>query len=158
MTKKFQYKTTLIKGTSNGIFAEFPFESAKEFGTRRTVRVKATFDGVTFDMSLLPHGNGTHWLHVKKEIRETIGKEEGDTVSISVQEVKNLPTIELPEHLLWLLENEPDLHDEFNALTWAQKKMWKEFTEEPKSDEAKVERINHFFDFLRKKHSGKTGI
>ena len=57
MNKKFEYKTILIHGPQRGVFAEFPFESAKEFGTRKAIPVKATFDGKMYRMNLLPHGD-----------------------------------------------------------------------------------------------------
>lgn len=72
MTEKHEYQTILIKGPGLGVFAEFPFKSARIFGTRKAIRVKETFDGKVFHMSLLPHGNGTHGLHLRKEIRDTI--------------------------------------------------------------------------------------
>jgi hypothetical protein len=110
MAKKFEYETILMKGTQLGGFAEFPFESAKEFGTRKSVLVKATFDGKMYRMSLLPHGNGTHWLHLKKEICNAIGKTEGDTVHIVVEKDENPPEIKIPDYLQWLLED--DRYDE----------------------------------------------
>jgi len=79
MAKKFEYSTVLVKGTQNGVFAEFPFDSFLEFGTRKPVPVRITFDGYFVQMNLLPCGNNRHWIHVRKEIRTAIGKEEGDT-------------------------------------------------------------------------------
>jgi len=155
MNEKFEYETILIKGPGLGVFAEFPFESAKIFGTRKAVRVKATFDGKIFHMNLLPHGNGTHWLHLRKEIRDAIGKDEGDTVSICIEKDENLPTLEIPEYLSWLLENEPEMMEKFNRLTRATKKFWVDFIEEVKSEEAKVQRINRLFEQLHQRNSGK---
>ena len=148
MAKKYEYETILIKGTQLGVFAEFPFESAKEFGTRKAVRVKATFDGKMFRMSLLPHGNGTHWLHLKKEIRDAIGKTEGDSVHIIVEKDENLPEIIVPEYLQWLLENDAGMKKRFEKLPYSAKKFWISYIDEPKSDDGKVSRVNHFFDFL----------
>ncbi len=73
MAENYEYETILINGPNRGDIAELPFESAKIFGTRKAIRVKATFNGKMYRMSLLPHGNGTHWLHLKKEIRDAIG-------------------------------------------------------------------------------------
>ena len=155
MSKKFEYQTYLVKGPQLGVFAEFPFESAKIFGTRKAIRVKATFDGKTYRMNLLPHGNGTHWLHIRKEIREAIGKNEGDSVTICIEKDKNLPAVEIPEHLHWLLENEPEMMKAFLKLPMSAKKYWIEFMEDPKSEEIKVKRINRFFEFLHEQNSGK---
>lgn len=155
MAEKYEYETILIKGPGLGVFAEFPFESARIFDTRKAIRVKATFDVKLFHMSLLPHGNGTHWLHLKKEIRDAIGKNEGDTVSICIEKDEKLPAIEIPEYLNWLLENEPEMMKKFNLLTLATKKFWVEFIEEVKSEEAKVQRINRLFEQLHHRNSGK---
>lgn len=148
MAKKFEYQTILIHGPQMGVFAEFPFESAKEFGTRKAVPVKATFDGKMYRMNLLPHGNGTHWLHLKQEIREAIGKTEGDSVNIIVEKDEKLPEIKVPEYLQWLLENDPKMLKAFGKLSFSTKKFWVEFIDEPKTDEAKVKRVNRFFQFL----------
>lgn len=156
MAEKYEYETILIKGTQLGVFAEFPFESAKIFGTRKAIRVKATFDGKMYRMSLLPHGNGTHWLHIKKEIRTAIGKEEGDMVSICIEKDENLPEIDIPEYLKWLLENEPEMMIAFNKLPYSAKKFWVDFIGEPKSEESKVQRINRFFEILHNRIQGNS--
>ncbi len=151
MAKKYEYETILIKGTVLGLFAEFPFESAKEFGTRKAIRVKATIDGKMFRLSLLPHGNGTHWLQLKKEIYDSIGKTEGDSVHIVVEKDENPPEIIVPEYLQWLLENEPEKMKSFEKLTWSAKKFWIDYVNQPKNEDSKVERINHFLSVLMKK-------
>ena len=148
MAKKYEYKTILINGPQMGVFAEFPFESAKEFGTRKAIHVKATFDGEMYRMSLLPHGNGTHWLNLKKEIRDAIGKTEGDTVHIIIEKDENPPEIKIPSYLEWLLENDPDMMKRFKSLSYSAKKFWINFIDEPKSDEGKVMHVNRFFEFL----------
>ncbi len=148
MTKKYEYQTVLIKGPQLGVFAEFPFESAKEFGTRKAIRVKATFDGQTFQMSLLPHGNGTHWLQLKKAVCDAIGKTEGDTVDIVVEKDENPPEIIIPEYLQWLLENDAELMKRYQKLPYSAKKFYTAYIDEPKTDDGKVSRINHFFDVL----------
>ncbi len=155
MAKKYEYDTVLIKGPQLGVFAEFPFESAKEFGTRKALRVKATFDGKMFRMSLLPHGKGTHWLHLKKEIREAIGKTEGDSVHIIVEKDESPPKIKVPEYLKWLLENDLEMDKRFQKMPHSAKKFWTAFIDEPKSDEGKVTRVNRFFEFLMENYSNK---
>jgi hypothetical protein len=153
MAKKYAYQTILIKGPQLGVFAEFPFESAKEFGTRKAIRVKATFDGKMYRMNLLPHGNGTHWLHLKKEIRDAIGKTEGDSVHIVVEKDEEPPEIKVPEYLQWLLENDPKMMSAFKRLPFSAKKFWVGFIDEPKSEDGKVTRVNRFFEFLMENYS-----
>lgn len=149
MAKKFEYKTILVKGPQNGIFAEFPFDVFKEFGSRKTVRVKASFDSKNYEMSLLPRGNGKHWLHVRKEIRTIIGKEEGDSVMVTIEKNESPKTIKVPDYLQWLLEDEPDMLKAFQKLSLFYKKYWIGTIEEAKNEETKVGRINRLFKFLK---------
>ena len=153
MTKKFEYRTILIKGGQNGIYAEFPFDVFKEFGTRKSVRVKASFEGKYYDMSLLPKGGGKHWLHVRKEIRQLIGKEEGDSVVVTIEKDDSPRIVKIPDYLQWLLDNEPVMKSAFQKLSPFYKKYWIGTIEEVKNEEIKVERINRFFRFLRENNS-----
>ena len=61
-------------------------DSVKCFGTRGLVKVKATIDGHPFRGSFMAMGNGKHMLPVKAEIRQIIGKEAGDTVTVRLDE------------------------------------------------------------------------
>lgn len=155
MTKKYTYKTVLIFGANKGVFAEFPFDSIKEFGSLKPVRVNVNFDGIPFSMSLLPSGNNGHWLHVKKEIRKTIGKEEGDLISVSLQIDNSPKTVEVPEYLLWLLNEDKQMAKYFEKLPFSAKKFWIDYIQEPKKDDAKVVRINRLFKYLTEHYSGK---
>lgn len=148
MAKKFEYKTILIKGRQNGIYAEFPFNVKQEFGTGKAVHIKATFDGRTYQMSLLPRGGGKHWIHVRKEIRNLIGKEEGDSVSVVIEKDDSERSVDIPDYLQWLFDNEPEMKKTFQKLSPFYKKYWIGTIEETKKEETKVERINRLFEFL----------
>ena len=106
-------------------------------------------------MSLLPHGNGTHWLHLKKEICNAIGKTEGDSVHIIVEKDDSPPEIKIPEYLQWLLDNDQEMNLRFQKMPYSAKKFWMTFIDEPKSDDGKVIRVNRFFEFLIENYSIK---
>ena len=57
-------------------------ESAKFFGTRGLVKVEGSIDGCPFRSSFMAMGDGRHRLPVKGEIRRTIAKEVGETVTV----------------------------------------------------------------------------
>ena len=60
--------------------------SAEFFGTRGLVKVAATIDGVAVRTSFMALGDGRHKLPVTADVRRTIGKDAGDTVSVTLTE------------------------------------------------------------------------
>lgn len=69
----------------DGAYIEFPYDVRAEFGHGR-VKVRATFDGVPYDGSLVRMKTPGHILGLRKDIRAAIGKQPGDTVHVTLRE------------------------------------------------------------------------
>jgi hypothetical protein len=63
---------------------------SKRLGSKRTVNITGTLNGVAFQNSFLPMGNGRHYLVVNKTLRETAGVSVGDKVVLAF-EVETAP-------------------------------------------------------------------
>ncbi len=85
-TKIYKFDAELKKVPDiDGAYIEFPYDVREEFGKGR-VKVLATFDGVTYEGSLVKMKTPCHIIGVRKDIRNEINKQAGEIVSVTIQE------------------------------------------------------------------------
>ena len=142
---------TLLYASRGSQWVDFPYNSTEEFGSLRSVRVFAWFDGVKHRTSLAPKGNGTHWIHVGKNICKAIGKVDGDMVHVKIERDVLSRDPKMPDDLKWLLENEPEIKTVFENLSPSSRKYLIESVIHAKTEETRVANINKVFEFLHQK-------
>lgn len=82
----FEFDAPLIQnGDMDAGYVEVPLDVQKTFGKKR-VPVHATFDGVPYDGQVVRMGTPCHIIGVRKDIRQHLGKQFGDTVHVTIQE------------------------------------------------------------------------
>lgn len=91
-TKKYEFEAIICKvPDKDGAYVVFPYDLKEEFGKGR-VKVHATFDQEPYDGSIVNMGikdeNGKicYIIGLRKDIRQKIGKQQGDKVSVTIQE------------------------------------------------------------------------
>ena len=95
--KVYEFEATIQSSDigKGGAYVAFPYDIRSEFGKGR-VKVRATFDGVPYDGSIVnmgvknPDGSVCYIIGILKEIRAKIGKQPGDAVKVTVAEVSGV--------------------------------------------------------------------
>lgn len=93
MEKRYEFQAVIeAVPEKNGAYIRFPYDIRKEFGKGR-VKVEATFDGVVYHGSIVnmgvknDDGSVCYIIGIRKDIREQIGKQAGDMVSVTIKEM-----------------------------------------------------------------------
>jgi hypothetical protein len=60
-------------------------DSSKCLGTRKAAKVEVLIDGVPFQVTALPNGEGAHLLPLRASILKAINKMAGDSVDVSLR-------------------------------------------------------------------------
>ena len=92
MSRQYEYDAVIHElPEKGGAYVVFPWNIREEFGKGR-VKVHATFDGIPYDGSIVNMGvknvDGSicYILGMLKSIRTQLGKGDGDTVHMVIQE------------------------------------------------------------------------
>lgn len=89
--KTYEYSAVIQAADRGGAYVPFPFDIRAEFGKGR-VKVQATFDGEPYEGSVVnmgvknADGSVCYIIGIRKDIRDKIGKQVGDTVSVVIRE------------------------------------------------------------------------
>jgi len=91
--KTYEYDAIIKESEigKGGAYVEFPYDVREEFGKGR-VFVHATFDGEPYDGSIVNMGVKNtdgfvcYIIGIRKDIREKIRKQPGDTVRVTIKE------------------------------------------------------------------------
>lgn len=78
--------TTQIRQTDNGYALIVWPESVAFFGSAKSVKVKGTMDGQSFQTAFMPVGDGTQFLMVSKKSLKAMNKQVGDTITVYLEE------------------------------------------------------------------------
>ncbi|GAB3651971.1 DUF1905 domain-containing protein [Glycomyces tarimensis] len=82
----YTFTAPIEKDGSFPTFLTVP-DSAELLGTRRAVKVTGTMDGHEFAATLMPSGQGPHWLPVRAALCKLIGKgAAGEQVTVRLQQ------------------------------------------------------------------------
>jgi len=147
--KKYKFKAKIETGGGGGAYVLFPYDTEKEFGSKGKMPVKAIFDGVPYQGSLIKYGHPLHSLGLLKAIREQIGKGPGDTIEVVVWKDDQVRTVEVPAEFEKLL-NKEGLLPVFEKLSYTHRKEYCRWITEAKKEETRLKRLEKAIAMLKK--------
>jgi hypothetical protein len=147
--KTYKFNAKIACGDGGGAYILFPYDTREEFGTIGKVPVKATFDGVPYTGSLIRYGHPQHMLGILKGIREQIGKQPGDTVSVELYRDEAPRSVEIPSAFEAAMRGAGLLAD-FEKLSYTHRKEYCRWITEARKEETRNARLTKAIDMLKK--------
>lgn len=147
--KKFNEQIKKLND-KNGAYIEIPFDVEKTYNRKR-VKVKATFDGYEYRGSIVRMGGSCYIIGITKEIRKAIGKEPGDNIDVTIEKDEEERIVNPPKELLDKFNNDKDICDFWNSLSFSMKKKYVNWIESAKKENTRLNRINITLEKLKNK-------
>jgi hypothetical protein len=141
MPGKQEFEVELIKDDqTSGVGFVVPFNVQEVYGTKAQVKVRGTVDGFPYRGSIAPYG-GIHYMGVKKEIRDAIGKTHGDSVRVVMEVDTEERVVTVPEDFKQALEKNIKAKEIFDNFAYTHRKEYVQWIEEAKKQETRKNRI-----------------
>ena len=96
----------------------------------------------------MPHGDGTHYLVVGKDIRHQIHATQGDTVSVTVELDFANRQVEVPDDLEQALSMNAPAQEAFDKLAYSHKKEYVNWITSAKHENTRQRRIEKTLEML----------
>ena len=147
-TSRKEFDTTLRDGGGRIVF---DFDVRAVFGKVR-FPAKVTIDGVVLRTTIF-HMGGEYCVVVRREIREAVGKGEGDRVHVVVEQDTEERTVAAPPAFVAALRK-AGLRERFGALSYTHRKEYVQWIAEAKREETRARRLAKAVALLK---AGKKG-
>lgn len=141
MPRKHEFDANLAKEgdeANASFFVIVPPVVVADFGKRGQVKVKVEVDGYAYRTSIAPYG-GNHYLGVRKEIREAIGKPFGGTIHVTMELDTEPRVVDMPPDFAQALD--AATRTAFDKLSYTHQKEYIEWIVEAKRAETRQRRI-----------------
>jgi hypothetical protein len=150
---KTRFAATLLRPAASGehdhwAFLVLPKAASDLLPRRGRTTVDGTLNGHSFQATLEPDGQLSHWLRVSSELRDASGIQVGDLVDVVVAPVKQEPEPELPDDLRDALRASPKASTGWDETTTLARVDWIHWIESAKQAKTRQSRIDSACDML----------
>ncbi len=153
---KQAFSIRLIGRGPRGAWAHMPvpFNVDQVFGSKARVPVHGTINGIAYRSSIMPRGDGTHYMAVNKELQAAARIGVGDTVKVTMEPDTAPRTVTIPPWLMKALKAAA-VHKVFNALSYSHKKELIDWISDAKKPETRTRRIEKCVAMLAQRNPQK---
>src|SRR5205814_4390181 len=158
MTKnasKIRFKAKLLRpaeseNADSWTFLILPKNASAKLPSRGMTAVEGTITGVSFQATLEPDGQKSHWLKVDSKLRETAGgAEAGDVVTLEIAPAIEEPEPEVPADLKKALAAaDPKARTVWSDITPMARRDWIHWIASAKQAETRARRIKNACSML----------
>jgi len=148
VVKQFEATLERMPSRLNWTIARIPFDVAKTWGSRGSVRVRGNINGFPFRTSLFPTGRGDHFLLVNKRMQAGGRAKPGMNAKFHLECDTEERIVTIPEELERAFSEDRSLRRWFNQLNQSARKALADLVAEPKSPEARARRADQMVECL----------
>ena len=118
-----------------------PFDAEQLFGTKGSVRVRGTMNGVPFRRSIHPRDDGRHFMMLNKEMRKAAGMEVGEPVQVVMEQDTGPRTVDVPPDLAEALAADAVFGEAYESLAHSRRFEFVRYLEQTQNPETRQRRI-----------------
>jgi hypothetical protein len=139
----YDFEAILVRPEATGswTYVNVPLDVEEIFGTKSRVQVKGSVNGVPYRGTLMPHGDGNHFMVVKKELRELAEAKPGDRVTVTMEQDLDVREVQAPDDFMEALLAHKPARDFYNSLAYSYQKEYVVWIESAKRPETRATRI-----------------
>ena len=151
--KVFSFRTILKRPNGIGTwhYVDTPIQAKKEFDTKGKVRVSGKINGLPFYGTLIPRGNGEHYIVLDKSIRNRVKIKIGDELKMEIWKDSSKREVIIPDDLQIALSSKEGAQSFFRDLAYSNKKAYVDWINNAKKEETREARISKAIGMLTEK-------
>jgi len=140
--KRFKARLAARGPQGSWTHLEIPFSVEKVFGSRGRVPVAGTMNGFAFRSSVMPRGDGTHYMAVNKAMQAGARAGAGDLVAVTIDVDRTERVVAIPVELKQVLAGNRVAAAGFDALSYSHRKEFADWVTAAKKEPTRLARAD----------------
>ena len=148
IASKIRFKAKLFRPAATSAvgswtFLILPKNASAKLPSRGMTTVEGTINDFPFRATLEPDGQRSHWLRVDRKMREAVGADAGDVVTLEIVPVGEEPEPRVPADLRKALAAAPKARALWSEITPIARRDWIHWIVSAKRPETRARRIDN---------------